>query len=99
MFPGFLNKLLKENRRQDEWKMVEVVDKNSGRVFQELLTGPIVDEMEAEGVVAQPLPEAFGVKSDGVATQTENNEGTRSAPIEKEVITTDAFVGNWNHYV
>ena len=52
MFPGFLNKLLKENRRQDEWKMVEVGDKNSGRVFQELLTGPIVDEMEAEGVVA-----------------------------------------------
>ena len=52
MFPGFLNKLLKENRREDEWKMVEVVDKNTGRVFQELMSGPIVDDLAAEGVVA-----------------------------------------------
>ena len=33
MFPGFLNKLLKETRREDDWKMVEVVDSNTGRVF------------------------------------------------------------------
>lgn len=68
MFPGFLNKLLKENRREDEWKMVEVVDKDTGRVFQELMSGPIVDELEAEGVVAKPLPDAFGAKSDKNAT-------------------------------
>ena len=48
--------------------MVEVVDKNTGRVFQELMSGPIVDELEAEGVVAKPLPDAFGAKSDKNAT-------------------------------